>query len=176
MMSVALDSTRGLVPYFLQYSNNMVSDSNSGLYVGTTFADSGIAGIWGGLGNVYRNNRFENLAHIGVEYETWAHDGSDYNGTVFERNSFKSVRYGFVDAYQLMWTYNGAFKRAPGRHSVKMNTILHENDFDRGSAVARGSIGFLTLNPSNSWLNIGSTWKGFASGNDGPLTTKSLPD
>jgi polygalacturonase len=176
MMSVALDSTRGLVPYFLQYSNNMVSDSNSGLYVGTTFADSGIAGIWGGLGNVYRNNRFENLAHIGVEYETWAHDGSDYNGTVFERNSFKSVRYGFVDAYQLMWTYNGAFKRAPGRHSMKMNTILHENDFDRGSAVARGSIGFLTLNPSNSWLNIGSTWKGFASGNDGPLTTKSLPD
>lgn len=176
MMTVALDSTRGLVPYFLQYSNNVVRDSNSGLYVGTTFADSGIAGIWGGLGNIYRNNRFENLAHIGVEYETWAHDGSDYNGTVFERNSFKGVRYGFVDAYQLMWTYNGAFKRAPASHSMKINTILHENDFDRGSAQARGSVGFVTLNPSNSWLNLGSTWQGFAAGNDGPVATKPLPD
>ena len=176
MMTIALDSTRGLAPYFLQYSNNTVSDSNSGLYVGTTFADSGNSGIWGGLGNVYRNNRFENLTHIGVEYETWAHDGSDYNGTVFERNSFKSVPYGFVDAYQLIWTYDGRFKSAPGSHSMKVNTILHENDFDRGSAAAHGSVGFVTRHPSNSWLNVGSTWKDFASGNDGPIVTKSLPD
>ncbi|WP_246664863.1 glycosyl hydrolase family 28-related protein [Neorhizobium sp. P12A] len=176
MMTIALDSTRGLAPYFLQYSNNTVSDSNSGLYVGTTFAESGKPGIWGGLGNIYRNNRFENLAHIGVEYETWAHDGSDYNGTVFERNSFKNVPYGFVEAYQLMWTYDGRFKAAPGSHSMKVNTILHRNDFDRGSAVDDGSVGFVTLHPSNSWLNIGSTWTDFASGNDGPVAPKALPN
>ena len=177
MMTVALDSTHGLAPYFLQYSNNAVTDSNSGLYVGTTFAETGIAGIWGGLGNVYRNNEFSNLAHIGVEYETWSHDGSDYNGTVFERNRFVNLPYGFIDAYKLMWTYDGRFKPAPESHSRKVNTILHDNTFDRGSAGQAGSVGFLTRHPDNTWLNIGSEWKGFSSGNSGPTPTSGgLPN
>jgi polygalacturonase len=168
MMTVALASSRGLSPYFLQYSNNTVTDSNSGLYVGTTFTGSGIAGIWGGLGNIYRKNTFNNMAYIGVEYETWNYDGADYNGTVFERNRFTGLPYGFIDAYQLMWTYDGRFRSPPPRSSRKYNTILYKNVFDRGAAFLSGSMGFLTLQPKNTWLNIGSTWTGFASGNTGP--------
>ncbi|MGK6313099.1 glycosyl hydrolase family 28-related protein [Neorhizobium sp. DT-125] len=168
MMTVALDSTYGLSPYFLQYSNNRVSRSNSGLYVGTTFADSGVAGIWGGLGNVYRKNSFDDIAYIGVEYETWDHDGSDYNGTVFDGNRFTNLRYGFVDGYKLMWTHDGVFKAAPSSRPRRFNTILHRNHFHRGSARLEGSKGFLTMHPDNTWLNIGSTWEGFASGNAGP--------
>ncbi len=174
MMTVALDSTRGLSPYFLQYSNNRVSRSNSGLYVGTTFADAGMAGIWGGLGNVYRKNLFEDIAHIGVEYETWDHNGGDYNGTVFERNRFDGVRYGFIDGYKLMWTYDGGFKAGPASaRSRRINTVLHENEFVRGPAGFEGSRGFLTMHPDNSWLDMGSTWRGFSRGNNGP---RSLPN
>lgn len=167
MMTVALASSEGLSPYFLQYSNNHVSRSNSGLYVGTTFADSGVAGIWGGLGNVYRRNVFEDIAYIGVEYETWDHHGSDYNGTVFDANRFTGLRYGFVDGYKLMWTHDGTFKAGPPARPRRINTILHNNRFDRGSADADDSIGFLTLHPDNTWLNIGSAWTGFSSGNEG---------
>ncbi|WJR67049.1 glycoside hydrolase family 28 protein [Neorhizobium sp. CSC1952] len=168
MMTVALDSTYGLSPYFLQYSNNSVSRSNSGLYIGTTFADSGVAGIWGGLGNVYRKNSFDDITYIGVEYETWDHDGSDYNATVFDGNRFTNLRYGFVDAYKLMWTHDGVFKAAPQKRPRRFNTILYRNHFRRGSADIEGSKGFLTMHPGNTWLNIGSTWEGFASGNAGP--------
>ncbi|MBK3745141.1 glycoside hydrolase family 28 protein [Paraburkholderia aspalathi] len=168
MMTVALSSTRGYSPYFLQYSNNTITDSNSGLYVGTTFTDAGIAGIWGGLGNIYRKNTFSNLAHIGVEYETWSYNGSDYNGTVFEGNKFNNLRYGFIDAFQLMWTYNGEFTAPPRYSSRKYNTILYKNVFDRGPASLMGSVGFKSLQAQNTWLNIGSTWTGFASGNAGP--------
>lgn len=167
MMTVALASSEGLSPYFLQYSNNHVSRSNSGLYVGTTFADSGVAGIWGGLGNVYRGNVFEDIAYIGVEYETWDHQGSDYNGTVFDANRFTSLRYGFVDGYKLMWTHDGQFKAAPPARSRRINTVLHNNRFDRGPAHAVDSKGFLTMHPDNTWANIGSTWTGFSSGNEG---------
>jgi polygalacturonase len=168
MMTVALASSEGLSPYFLQYSNNRISRSNSGLYVGTTFADSGVAGIWGGLGNIYRRNTFDDIGYIGVEYETWDHRGSDYNGTVFDANRFTSVRYGFVDGYKLMWTHDGGFKPAPPARPARVNTILHDNRFDRGSANGDGSKGFMTLHPENTWMNIGSTWAGFSSGNDGP--------
>lgn len=168
MMTVALASTRGLSPYFLQYSNNTIADSNSGLYVGTTFTGSGTAGVWGGLGNIYRKNTFNNLAHIGVEYETWNYDGADYNGTVFEANRFTDLPYGFIDAYHLMWTYDGRFRAPPPRSSRKYNTVLYENVFEHGSAPLSGSVGFLSLQPKNTWLNIGSTWNGFASGNTGP--------
>jgi polygalacturonase len=168
MMTVALASTRGLSPYFLQYSNNTITDSNSGLYVGTTFTGSGIAGVWGGLGNIYRKNTFNNMAHIGVEYESWGYNGADYNGTVFEGNRFTNLPYGFIDAFRLMWTYDGRFKPPPLYSSRKYNTILYKNVFDHGSAPLAGSMGFLTLQPKNTWLNIGSTWTGFASGNTGP--------
>jgi polygalacturonase len=168
MMTVALDSTHGLSPYFLQYSNNTITDSNSGLYVGTTFTDGGVAGVWGGLGNVYRNNIFNRLAHIGVEYETWNYDGGDYNGTVFEGNRFTNLPYGFIDGYRLMWTYDGRFKPPPPRSSRKYNTILYNNIFDRGAARAAGSVGFKTLQSKNTWLNINSVWSGFSSGNAGP--------
>ncbi|MEZ2211435.1 glycosyl hydrolase family 28-related protein [Sinorhizobium sp. CB7] len=169
MMTVALDPAFGLSPYFLQYSNNMVTDSNSGLYVGTTFSRSGAAGVWGGLGNIYRKNGFNNLSHIGVEYETWDFDGGDYDGTVFEWNKFTNLPYGFIDAYQLLWTYTGRFKTPPARSSLKHNTILYKNFFDRGSAFFVGSVGFRTLQPQNTWLNIDTTWTGFASGNAGPM-------
>lgn len=168
MMTVALESTSGLSPFFLQYSNNTVTNSNSGLYVGTTFTNSGIAGVWGGLGNIYRKNTFNNLAHIGVEYESWGYNGADYNGTVFEGNRFTNLRYGFIDAFRLMWTYDGRFKAPPLYSSRKYNTVLYKNTFDRGSAPAPGSVGFKTLQPRNTWLNMGSTWTGFASGNNGP--------
>ncbi len=168
MMTVALASTRGLSPYFLQYSNNTVTDSNSGLYVGTTFTGSGTAGVWGGLGNIYRKNTFNDLAHIGVEYDTWNYDGGDYNGTVFEGNHLSGVPYGFIDAYQLMWTYDARFKGPPPRSSRKYNTVLYKNVFNRESASLSGSIGFKTLQPKNTWANIDSTWTGFASGNAGP--------
>lgn len=169
MMTVALDPAFGLSPYFLQYSNNMVTDSNSGLYVGTTFARSGgAAGVWGGLGNIYRKNGFDNLSHIGVEYEAWDFDGGDYNGTVFEWNKFTNLPFGFIDAYRLLWTTDGRFKAPPARSSLKHNTILYKNFFDRGSAFFLGSVGFKTLQPQNTWLNIDTTWTGFASGNTGP--------
>lgn len=168
MMTVALDSTRGLSPYFLQYSNNSVSHSNSGLYVGTTFADSGVAGIWGGLGNVYRGNGFTDIAYIGVEYETWDHPGADYNGTVFDGNTFTNVRYGFVDAYKLMWTHDGSFKAGPPERSRRINTVLYDNHFTRGTPDSVVSSGFVTMHPQNSWANVGSTWSGFAKGNRGP--------
>ncbi|RCW77975.1 right-handed parallel beta-helix repeat-containing protein [Phyllobacterium bourgognense] len=168
MMTVALSSANGLSPYFLQYSNNTVSDSNSGLYVGTTFTDSGVAGVWGGLGNVYRNNTFNRLAHIGVEFESWGYNGADYNGTVFEGNRFTNLKFGFIDAFQLMWTYTGSFKAPPLYSSRKYNTILYKNVFERGSALGPGSVGFKTLQPKNTWLNIGTTWSGFESGNKGP--------
>jgi len=169
MMTVALDSSEGLSPYFLQYSNNRVTSSNSGLYVGTTFADSGEPGIWGGLGNVYRKNVFEDIAYIGVEYETWDHNGADYNGTVFEQNRFTGLRYGFIDGYKLMWTHDGAFKAGPpSARSRRFNTVLRGNEFNRDSAPLEGSTGFLSLHPDNTWLNMGSTWAGFASGNEGP--------
>ncbi|CAH0230088.1 hypothetical protein SRABI05_02471 [Agrobacterium fabrum] len=168
MMTVALDSTRGLSPYFLQYSNNSVTRSNSGLYVGTTFADTGVAGIWGGLGNVYRRNSFTDIAYIGVEFETWNHPGADYNGTVFDGNTFANVRYGFVDAYRLMWTYDGSFKAGPAERSRRINTVLYDNHFTRGTSGAMQSAGFVTMHPENSWANIGSTWSGFAMGNGGP--------
>ncbi|MEK1890957.1 MAG: glycosyl hydrolase family 28-related protein [Phyllobacterium sp.] len=168
MMTVALVSTAGLSPYFLQYSNNMVSDSNSGLYVGTTFTDKGAEGVWGGLGNIYRKNTFDRLAYIGVEYESWSYEGADYNGTVFEGNRFRNLPYGFIDAFRLMWTYDGNFKEAPRRSSRKYNTILYRNSFDRGAAPLPRSIGFKSLQPVNTWLNIDSTWTGFASGNSGP--------
>lgn len=124
MMTVTLDSTWGPSPYFLQYSNNSVTRSNSGLDVGTTFADSGVAGIWGGLGNIYHRNRFTDIAHIGVEYETSNHPGADYNGTVFDGNTFANVRYGFVDAYKLMWTHDGSFKAGPAERSRRIKTML----------------------------------------------------
>ncbi|UXN60710.1 glycosyl hydrolase family 28-related protein [Phyllobacterium zundukense] len=168
MMTVALSSANGLSPYFLQYSSNTVSDSNSGLYVGTTFTDSGVAGVWGGLGNVYRKNTFNRLAHIGVEFESWGYNGADYNGTVFEGNRFTNLKFGFIDAFQLMWTYTGSFKAPPLYSSRKYNTILYKNVFERGSALGPGSVGFKTLQPKNTWLNIGSTWTGFESGNKGP--------
>ncbi|WP_245273351.1 glycosyl hydrolase family 28-related protein [Phyllobacterium sp. UNC302MFCol5.2] len=168
MMTVALTSTSGLSPYFLQYSNNTISDSNSGLYVGTTFTDAGTAGVWGGLGNIYRNNTFDRLAHIGVEYESWSYEGADYNGTVFEKNRFTNLPFGFIDGFRLMWTYNGNFKEAPPRSSRKYNTILYRNSFDRGSAPLQRSVGFKSLQPANTWLNIDSTWTGFAAGNSGP--------
>jgi len=168
MMTVALSSANGLSPYFLQYSNNTVSDSNSGLYVGTTFTDSGVAGVWGGLGNIYRKNTFTRLAHIGVEFESWGYNGADYNGTVFEGNRFTNVKFGFIDAFQLMWTYSGNFKAPSLYSSRKYNTILYKNVFDRGAALGQGSVGFKTLQPKNTWLNIGSTWTGFESGNKGP--------
>lgn len=168
MMTVALDSTSGESPYFLQYSGNTVTDSNSGLYVGTTFAESGVAGVWGGLGNIYRDNTFDRLAHIGVEYETWAHDGADYNATVFEKNRFTNLPFGFIDAFQLMWTYSPPFKAPPPRSSRKLNTVLYENSFERGAAPSRESVGFTSLQPENTWLDIGSTWTGFAAGNEGP--------
>ncbi len=172
MMTVALASSEGLSPYFLQYSNNRVSRSNSGLYVGTTFADTGQPGIWGGLGNVYRANHFEDIAYIGVEFETWDHGGSDYNGTVFDANRFTGVRYGFVDGYKLMWTHDGKFKPAPPERPRRINTVLHNNEFDRGAASFGSSIGFLTLHPDNSWLNIGSQWSGFSAGNEGPVAQR----
>jgi polygalacturonase len=168
MMTVALSSANGLSPYFLQYSNNTVSDSNSGLYVGTTFTDSGVAGVWGGLGNVYRKNTFNRLAHIGVEFESWGYNGADYNGTVFEGNRFTNLKFGFIDAFQLMWTYTGSFKAPPLYSSRKYNTILYKNVFERGAALGPGSVGFKTLQPKNTWLNVGSTWTGFESGNKGP--------
>jgi polygalacturonase len=169
MMTVALASSEGLSPYFLQYSNNRISRSNSGLYVGTTFADSGLAGIWGGLGNVYRRNIFEDIAYIGVEYESWDHLGSDYNGTVFDANRFTGLRYGFIDGYKLMWTHDGRFKEARPERPRRINTILHNNEFDRGSADFAGSEGFLTLHAGNTWVNIGSKWTGFSIGNEGPI-------
>ncbi len=168
MMTIALDSTRGLSPYFLQYSNNRVTRSNSGLYVGTTFADSGVAGIWGGLGNVYRGNTFTDIAYIGVEYETWNHPGADYNGTVFDGNTFANLRYGFVDAYRLMWTHDGSFKAGPAERSRRINTVLYDNNFTKGTPDAVESSGFVTMHPENSWANFGSTWSGFATGNSGP--------
>ena len=170
MMTVALSSANGLSPYFLQYSNNTVSDSNSGLYAGTTFTDSGVAGVWGGLGNVYRKNTFNRLAHIGVEFKSWGYNGADYNGTVFEGNRFTNLKFGFIDAFQLMWTYTGSFKAPPLYSSRKYNTILYKNIFERGSALGPGSVGFKTLQPKNTWLNIGSTWTGFESGNKGPAS------
>lgn len=175
MMTVALESTRGLSPYFLQYSNNSVTRSNSGLYVGTTFADSGVAGIWGGLGNIYRRNRFTDIAYIGVEYETWNHPGADYNGTVFDGNTFANVRYGFVDAYKLMWTHDGSFKAGPAERSRRINTVLYDNHFTRGTPGPVQSAGFVTMHPQNSWVNVGSTWSGFVTGNEGPkaVTVKS---
>jgi polygalacturonase len=172
MMTVALASSEGLSPYFLQYSNNRVSRSNSGLYVGTTFADTGQPGIWGGLGNVYRRNQFEDIAYIGVEFETWDHSGSDYNGTVFDANRFSGVRYGFVDGYKLMWTHDGTFRAAPPVRPRRINTVLHNNEFDRGAARFGGSIGFLTQHPDNSWANIGSRWTGFSAGSAGPVARR----
>ncbi|CAD7044457.1 polygalacturonase [Pseudorhizobium endolithicum] len=174
MMTVALASTSGLSPYFLQYSRNSVSQSNSGLYVGTTFADSGSPGIWGGLGNIYRRNRFEDLAYIGVQFETWDHHGADFNGTVFEHNVFHGLPYGFIDAYKLMWTYDGQFKAGPGERSRKFNTVLYRNHFENKSAGGEMSIGFQSMHSDNSWVNIGSTWKGFRSGNAGPPAPSPL--
>lgn len=171
MMTVALASTDGASPYFLQYSNNAVTDSNSGLYVGTTFAESGVAGVWGGLGNIYRDNTFDRLAHIGVEYESWAYEGADYDATVFAGNRFKNLPYGFIDAYHLMWTYKRPFKAPPELSSHKFNTVLYRNSFDRGSAPLAESVGFKSMDPTNTWIEIGSTWTGFASGNEGPPST-----
>lgn len=168
MMTVALDSARGLSPYFLQYSNNIVRRSNSGLYVGTTFADAGVPGIWGGLGNVYRNNRFKDIAYIGIEYETWDHEGSDFAGTVFDRNEVTDVRFGFVDGYKLMWTHNAQFKAAPAGRPKRIDTVLYRNRFQRGAASLPGSRGFVTMHPDNSWIDIGSTWEGFEASNHGP--------
>lgn len=170
MMTVALGSHEGLSPYFLQYSNNHVSRSNSGLYIGTTFAEAGLAGVWGGLGNVYRKNRFEDVAYIGVEYETWDHHGGDYNGTVFDGNRFSNLRYGFIDGYKLMWTHDGRFKAGPAARSRRINTVLHDNQFIRGTAPLAESKGFLSMHPDNSWLNSGSTWSGFSTGNEGPAS------
>jgi polygalacturonase len=168
MMTIALSPADGLSPYFLQYSNNRVSFSNSGLYVGTTFADASMHGVWGGLGNVYRNNLFEDIAHIGVEYETWDHEGSDYNGTVFEGNRFRNLPYGFIDAYKLIWTYDGRFKSGPPARSRRINTVLYRNTFERGSAPFQDSKGFVSLHADNSWRNIGSVWTGFGNNNEGP--------
>jgi len=168
LMAVALTSSQGASPYFLQISNNSVSDSNSGLYVGTSFTESGEAGIWGGLGHSYRDNSFERLAHIGVEFDSWAHAGADFNGTVFEGNRFKDLPFGFIDGYQLLWTYDGAFKAPPRQSSRKVNTILYRNRFERGSAPAGGSVGFTSRQPENTWLALDTTWSGFATGNTGP--------
>lgn len=171
MMTVALDSTVGLSPYFLQYSNNQVSRSSNGLYIGTTFADAGSKGVWGGLGNIYRKNSFVDISHVGVAFDTWDYNGSDYDGTVFEQNSFRNLPYGFVDAYKLMWTHDGRFKTAPAQHSRRLNTILYRNDFDRGSAEFAASRGFVSLHADNTWLNERSTWRNFMAGNAGPTTT-----
>lgn len=169
MMTIALDATRGLSPYFLQYSNNRVMQSNSGLYVGTTFTDAGLSGVWGGLGNIYRKNLFTDLAYIGVEYETWDHEGSDFNGIVFDGNRFDGLRYGFVDAYKIMWTHDGHFKRAPSSsHPRRINTVLYRNSFNRDPAGPDDSAGFLSMHPENTWLDIGSRWAGFATGSEGP--------
>ena len=168
MMTVALSAARGLSPYFLQYSRNRVTDSNSGLYVGTTFADASAEGVWGGLGNIYRKNSFDRLSYIGVEFETWGYRGSDYNATVFEGNRFDNLRYGFIDAFRIMWTYDGIFKPQPPNSSGRYNTILYGNSFDRGSAPMQASAGFRTLQPKNTWLSIGTTWTGFQTGNGGP--------
>jgi hypothetical protein len=173
MMTVALNSTDGLSPYFLQYSNNTVTDSNSGLYVGTTFTDAGLAGVWGGLGNIYRDNSFERLAHIGVEFESWAHEGADYDATVFEGNRFKDLPFGFIDAYQLMWTYKRPFKAPPELSSRKVNTVLYKNSFTRGSARFAESVGFRSMEPRNTWVAVGSTWEGFAVGNEPPPSNAS---
>lgn len=168
MMTMALGSSHGMSPYFLQYSNNAVSDSNSGLYVGTTFSDAGVAGTWGGLGNIYRRNNFNRLAYVGIAFESWAYDGSDLNGVVFEKNRFVDLRYGLIDGFKLLWTHDGVFQPQPLRSTRKINTILHRNSFERGSAPFAGSIGFRSLDPRNTWLNLGSTWSGFQKGEEGP--------
>lgn len=92
--------------------------------------------------------------------------GRDF-GTVFDANRFTGLRYGFVDGYKLMWTHDGKFKAGPPASSKRMNTILHNNRFDRGSAKVDGSSGFLTMHPGNTWMNVGSTWTNFSRGNQG---------
>ncbi len=169
MMTVALTSADGMSAYFLQYSNNTVKNSNSGLYVGSTFVNENSAGVWGGLGNVYRKNNFSNLAHIGVEYEMWDYSGADHNGAVFESNTFTNLPFGFINAYHVMWTYTGNFLTPPSASSRMYNTILYNNTFNRGTAsVPGGTIGFKSTQPLNTWLNMGTTWMGFDSGNTGP--------
>ncbi|TCL70340.1 glycosyl hydrolase family 28-related protein [Rhizobium sp. BK251] len=174
MMTVAPLAPGGFYPYFLQYSRNTVTDSNSGLYIGVAFSDAVASGTWGGLGNIYRKNSFENLAHIGVEYEGWDYAGADFNGTVFEGNSFTDLPYGFIDGYKLLWTYDGRFKIPPPYSSKKINTVLYRNTFERGSAPLAGSIGFRTRQPANSWLDVDTSWSGFATGNDGPQADQSV--
>lgn len=165
MMAYASTPADGFAPYFNLFSNNIVRDSNSGIYVGTTFASKSEAGVFGGLGTVFRNNTFTNLAHIGVEFESWDYLGGDFDGTVIEHNLFTNLPFGFINGYHLMWTYDRNFSSGPASSRSKMiNTILYDNAFDRGTAPLTGSIGF-RANSDGTYLNLGNRWTGFATAN-----------
>ncbi len=165
----ALDSRYGMSPFFVQYSNNTISNSFNGLYIGTTYTMGGEAAVWGGLGNVYRRNTFNNIANMGVAFDSWSYDGANYNATIFDKNTFTNLPFGFIDGFQLIWSEDSRFKPAPLRSSNKYNTVLYNNVFERGSAPFKDSIGFKSMQADNTWLNMGSTWSGFQSGNVGPM-------
>jgi hypothetical protein len=67
-----------------------------------------------------------------------------------------------------MWTFVVPFKEPPLFSSRKYNTVLYKNSFERGSAPRQNSIGFMSLQPRNTWVTIESIWVGFQSGNRGP--------
>jgi hypothetical protein len=169
MVNGTVGTGRGVsmsAPFFILTANNQISNSSNGLYTGLTFGYDVNAGLYGSLGNVYRNNTINNVAHIGIAVDTWDSAGGQIDATVFEHNRITNAPYGFVAALKLIWT-DTSFRPTPGTGTHLINTILYDNSFDRGTALPSGSIGF-RADSFQTFLNRGSTWTGFATGNGGP--------
>ena len=153
-------------PHFILVANNRIAEGNNGIYTGLTFGFDTAPGVYGGIGNVFRGNTVIGMSHIGIAFDTWDTSGGSFDATVFERNRVSNVRYGFITGLKLIWTVS-PFVATPVSGTRLINTLLHENHFDRGIAPPAGSIGFRS-DRVQTWLNRRSSWTGFAFGNGGP--------
>ncbi|WP_051660895.1 glycosyl hydrolase family 28-related protein [Bosea sp. 117] len=153
-------------PYFVLVTGNRIVDGNNGLYAGLTFGYDTVPPILGGIGNAFRANTIAGMSHIGIALDTWDTVGGSIHATVVEHNRLRDVRFGLASALKLIWT-GLDFRPTPARGTRLAQTVLYDNSFDRGSAVAEGSFGFLSA-PQQGWIGRVNLWRDFASGNGGP--------
>lgn len=142
--------------FFNLVVNNEIDDSYDGLVAYTKYLKKEKAGAIGHLGNVFRNNRGDRLAHAGVNVVTWqGYEAGAYSMEVFEGNRF-------ADAHGGVMVGSDPQAKAIGLDPPTPITgiVLYRNDFARGSAPYTGSRGRIW--PGRATLiDAENSWKGF---------------
>lgn len=142
--------------FFNLVVNNQISESYDGLVAYTKYLKTEKEGAVGHLGNVFRNNHGDRLAHAGINVVTWqGYEAGAYAMEVFERNRFTDA-YGGV----MVETDPQAEDIASGQPTPIAGMIFRDNDFARGSAPYTGSRGRVWPGTATV-IDTGNTFKGF---------------